>query len=67
MESPGAYVLNEFRAFNLLGPVYFPIDLACSGGCHMERGGMPLNDAVGINYKMGTTTENQVTGVKYMD
>ena len=33
---------------------------------HMERGGRPLHDAVGINYKKGTTTENQGSGVKYM-
>ena len=25
----------------------------------MERGGMPLHDAVGIKCKRGTTTENQ--------
>ena len=27
---------------------------------------MPLHDAVGINCKKGTTTENQGAGVKYM-
>ena len=32
----------------------------------MERGGMPLHDAVGINYKKGATTENQDLAVKYM-
>ena len=32
----------------------------------MERGGMPLHDAVGINCKKGATTENQGSGVKYM-
>ena len=26
---------------------------------HLERGGMPLHDAVGINCKKGPTTENQ--------
>ena len=36
-------------------------------GYHMERGGMPLHDAVGINCKNGPTTENQGSGVKYMD
>ena len=35
----------------LLGPVFFPTALPCSGGCHMEKGGMPLHDAVGINCK----------------
>ena len=32
----------------------------------MERGGMPLHYAVGINCKKGATTENQASGVKYM-
>ena len=36
---------------SLIGPVFFPNALACSGGYHMERGGMPLHDAVGINCK----------------
>ena len=31
----------------------------------MERGGMPLHDAVGINSKKGSTTENQSADVKY--
>ena len=38
----------------------------CSGGYHMERGGMPLHGAIGINCKNGVTTENQGSGVKYM-
>ena len=41
----------------LLGFVYFQTALPCSGGYHMERGGMPLHDAVGINCKIGATTE----------
>ena len=49
----------------LLGTVFFRTAL-CSGGYHMERGGMPLHDAVGINCKKGATTENQRLGVKYM-
>ena len=48
----------------LLGPVYFWTALLCSGGCHLERGGMPLHDAVGINCKKGTPTEYQGTDVK---
>ena len=32
----------------------------------MERGGMPLHDAVGINCKKGATNENQGLAVKYM-
>ena len=50
----------------LLGTVFFRTALPCSGGYHLERRGMPLHDAVGINSKNGTTTENQGSGVKYM-
>ena len=50
----------------LLGPVFFRTALPCSGGYHMERGGMPLHDAVGINSKKGAITENQGSAVKYM-
>ena len=50
----------------LHGPVFFRIALPCSGGYHIERGGMPLLDAVGINCKKGATTENQTAGVKYI-
>ena len=44
---------------SLLGTVFFRTALPCSSGYHMERGGMPLHDAVGINSKKGATTENQ--------
>ena len=30
----------------------------CMGGYHMERGGMQLHDAVGINCEEGKTPEN---------
>ena len=51
----------------LLGPVFFRNALPYSGaGYHLERGGMPLHDAVGINCKKGATTENQGADVKYM-
>ena len=50
----------------LLGTVFFRIALPCSGGYQMERGGMPLLDAVGINCKKGATIENQGSGVKHM-
>ena len=50
----------------LLGTVFFQNALPCSGGYHMERGGMPLHDAVGIKCKNGATTENQGAAVKYM-
>ena len=51
---------------SLLGTVFFQTDLPCFGGYHMEMGGMPLHDAVGINYKKGATIENQGSAVKYM-
>ena len=38
---------------------FFLTALPCSGGYHMERDGMPLLDAVGINCKYGATTEDQ--------
>ena len=38
----------------------------CSGGYHLEKGGMQLHDAVWINCKNGATTENQGSNVKYM-
>ena len=44
----------------------FRTPVPCSGGYHLERGGMPLNDAVGIHSKQGATTENRCTDVKYM-
>ena len=55
MGSPGA-----------LGPVFFGTALPCSSGHHLEIGGMPLHDAVGVNCEEGATTENQGSGVKYM-
>ena len=33
---------------------------------HMERGGLPLIDAVGVNCKKCATTENQGAGAQYM-
>ena len=50
----------------LLGHVFFRTALPCSDAYHMEGGGMPLHDAVGINCKKGTTTENRGSPVKYM-
>ena len=56
MESPGAYVTRSFT----LGPAFFRTwRLPCSGSYHLERGGMPLHDAVGINCKKDATTESQ--------
>ena len=41
--------LKEFDAAIWFGPVFFRTTLPCSGGHHLERGGMPLHDAVWIN------------------
>ena len=62
------YICNwiSFTPQFLLGTVFFGTALPRSGGYHMERGGMPLHDAVGLNCKKGATTENQGSGVKYM-
>ena len=49
----------------LLGPVFFRTALPCSSGYHLERGGMPLYDAIGINCKRSKITENQGEGDKY--
>ena len=57
--------MNFTRPF-LVGTVFFWTALPCAGGYHLERGGMPLDDAVGINCKKGATTEDQGSGVKYM-
>ena len=50
----------------LLDTVFFRTALPCSGDYHLERGGKPLHDAVGINVKKGQLLKNQGTGVKYM-
>ena len=66
VKSPGTYVTMNFTRPFLLGTVFFRTALPCSGGYHMERGGIPLHDAVGINCKKGATTENQGSVVKYI-
>ena len=50
----------------LFGTVFFRTALLCSGGYHMERGLMPLHDAIGVNSKKDETTENQGSSVNYM-
>ena len=50
---------NEFLAAIFSWPCVLSAALPCSGGYHMERGGMPLYDAVGINCKKSATTKNQ--------
>ena len=51
----------------LLGTMFFLTALPCSGGYRLEMGRMPLHNAVGINCKKGSTTENQGIGMKCMD
>ena len=50
----------------LLGSVFFRTALPCSGGYHLDRGVMPLHEAVGVNYEKGATTEYEGADVKYM-
>ena len=67
VDSPGAYVTECVSSGHfLLDPVFFRTALPCFGGYHLERGGMPLHDTVGINCTKGSTTENRGAGVKYM-
>ena len=68
VECPSWYICNwmSISLKCLLGPVFFWTALPCSGGYYLERGGMPLHDAVWINCKIGSTTENQGSAVKYM-
>ena len=67
LESPGTYVtaMSFTRPF-LLDPVFFRTAPPCSGGYHMDRGGMQFHHTVGINCKKGATTKNQGSGVKYI-
>ena len=58
--------LNESQSGIFAWPCVLSDHLPCSDGYHLERGGMPLHDAVGINCKNGATTENQGASVKYM-
>ena len=66
MESPGAYVTERVSRDHFAWPcVLSRTALPYSGGYHLERGGMPLPDAVGVNCKKGATTEKQGGGVQY--
>ena len=62
------YICNlmSFTRPFLLGTVFFRTALPCSRGYHLERGGMPLHDAVGINCKKGATIEYEGADVKFM-
>ena len=51
----------------LLNPVFLQnLPPVLCGDYHLERGGMPLHDAVGINCKKGATTKIKGADVKYM-
>ena len=54
--------MSFIRPF-FIGPVFFRTALPCSGGYHLQRGGMPLHDAVGINCIKGATTKNQMSSI----
>ena len=41
--------------------MFFLTALPCSGGYHLERSGMPLQDAVGVNCEKDGTTEYEGT------
>ena len=40
-----------FQQAFLIGHVFFQTALPCSGGYHLERGGIPLHNAVGETVK----------------
>ena len=56
--------LNEFHAAIFTWPCVLTDRPPFSGGYHLERGGMQLHDAVGINCEKGATTEYQGADVK---
>ena len=66
VKSSGTYVTESVSFGHFCLSPSFRTALPHSGGYHMERGGMPLHDAVRINCKKGATTENQGPGLKYM-
>ena len=58
-------VVDRPLMYYVLLPKQHGTALTCSGGYHLERGGMPLHDAVGINCEKDAT-EYQGADVKYM-
>ena len=52
VEGPGTYVTERVLAAIFACPLFFRTALPFSGGYHLERGGMQLHDAVGINCKL---------------
>ena len=49
--SPGTYATELVSRCHFCLALFFRTALPCSGGYHLERGGMPVHDEVGINYK----------------
>ena len=58
--------LNEFHAAIFARPSVHSDRPPVLWWLSPERGGMPLNVAVGINCQKGATTENQGSNVRYM-
>ena len=56
--------MNEFNAAIFAWPCVGPSSHALVD-YHLERGGMPLHDVVGVNCKRDAATENQGTGAWY--
>ena len=59
-------LLIEFYAAIFSCTMFFRSSLPCSGGYHLEGVRMPYYDAVGINFKKGSTTEKKCAGVKHL-
>ena len=62
VESHITYVTDDFQAAVFANHCVLRTPLPCSGGYHLERGRIPLHDAVGINCKNGETTEKSRLG-----
>ena len=67
-ENPPWWICNWMSSMRLIlpAPVCCRTALPCSGGYHLEKGGMLLYGTVGINCKKGATTKNQGIGAKYI-
>ena len=61
-----ALVYDWYSQGYFCSAVFIRSALPYSGGYHLEWGGMPLHDVVGVNCKQCTTTENHGACVKYI-
>ena len=67
VESPGAYENNwAFKAAIFACPVFFGLPSHALVDYHLERGLMPLQDAVGVNCKKKAQHKNQIAGARHM-